>query len=114
MSTLRRVRLPRILLAAGWFALAPIGSSAETATLVYGYVVTPPPAAASPRILRVELNSDHLRAGGPIDLRVSTSPDVVSVCVGSGKNAGQLPRMGRGVFASESTLPHIGFFFFSI
>jgi hypothetical protein len=78
------------------------------AQTVYGYTFTPPSASGSPRIISVELNSDKLRAGGPIDIRVTTTPDVVRVVTGSGKRQGTLSRIRSGVFASESTLPHVG------
>jgi hypothetical protein len=78
------------------------------AQTVYGYTFTPPSATGSPRIISVELNSDKLRAGGPIDIRVTTTPDVVRVVTGSGKRQGTLSRIRSGVFTSDSTLPHVG------
>jgi hypothetical protein len=76
----------------------------------YGYVFLPPPTAGSPRIRKVELNSDELHAGGTIAIRVTTTPDVVAVVTGNGKHQGSLLRVGRGVFRGDSTLPHIGGF----
>jgi hypothetical protein len=79
---------------------------------VYAYVVTPPaPAVQTPRILKIELNSDHLTAHGPIAIRVSTTPDVTSVVTGHGAISGKLTRVAPGVFTSESTLPRIRMIF---
>ena len=61
-----------------------------------------------PRILRVELNSDTLRAGGPIDIRVTTTLDVTRVWSGNGRRKGELTASGRGVFVGDSILPHVG------
>ena len=75
----------------------------------YGYVFTPTAqTSGTPAILKVELNSDHLRAGGPIDIRVTTTSDVVRVVTGSGKRSGTLAMDSAGVFTSESNLPHLG------
>jgi hypothetical protein len=77
----------------------------------YGYTFTPPdPSTGTPRFLSVELNSDHLKAGGPIAIRVSTTLDVMKVTTGNGKHSGTLTQSAPGVFTSESTLPHIGGF----
>jgi hypothetical protein len=79
--------------------------------VTYGYSYVPPePSPATPRIKKVELNSEELEAGGTIAIRVTTTPDVVSVVTGSGKRQGSLARSGRGVFVGESTLPHVGGF----
>jgi hypothetical protein len=102
--------VPLGAIAAAAFSLAAMfgpGSQAAAQT-VYGYTFTPPPATGSPRILSVELNSDALHAGGPIDIRVTTTPDVVRVVTGSGKRQGTLSRLRSGVFASDATLPHVG------
>ncbi len=75
----------------------------------YAYTFTPPSqGAGTPQILKVELNSDHLHAGGPIAIRVTTTPDVVKVTTGNGKRSGQLTQSAPGIFTSESTLPHAG------
>jgi hypothetical protein len=76
----------------------------------YGFLYTPPPAQGTPQILKVELNSNHLRAGGPIDIRVTTTPDVVKVVTGNGKRQGTLTMSAPGIFTSSSTLPHVGGF----
>jgi hypothetical protein len=84
---------------------------ARAGDVTYGYTYTPPaPTPATPRIKKVELNSDELEAGGTIAIRVTTTADVVSVVTGSGKREGSLARTGRGVFTGESTLPRIGGF----
>jgi hypothetical protein len=79
-------------------------------SVAYGYVFLPPPTPGSPRIRKVELNSDELHAGGTIAIRVTTTPDVVSVVTGNGKHRGTLLRVGRGVFRGDSSLPHLGGF----
>jgi len=76
----------------------------------YGFVFLPPPTAGTPRIRKVELNSDELHSGGTIAIRVTTSPDVVAVVTGSGKHQGTLLRVGRGVFRGDSSLPRLGGF----
>jgi hypothetical protein len=76
----------------------------------YGFLYTPAPAQGSPQILKVELNSAHLRAGGPIDIRVTTTPDVVKVVTGNGKRQGALTMVSPGIFTSTATLPHVGGF----
>jgi hypothetical protein len=79
-------RLPlRTVIAACAFVAAGATSSADPALPVYGYVFTPPATAVqTPRILKIELNSDHLSPHGPIAIRVSTTPDVTSVVTGHG------------------------------
>ena len=98
------------------FAQTPASSPSQAPVpdatpIVYGYTFTPPaPSAGTPRFLSIELNSDHLKAGGPIAIRVSTTPDVVKVTTGNGKHSGTLTQSAPGVFTSDSTLPHIGGF----
>jgi hypothetical protein len=90
-------------------ALAPAASVAQTPTpATYAYTFTPPAADGSPRINKVELNSDHLQAGGPIAIRVTTTPDVVQVVTGSRRRSGALTKTGPGIFTSESQLPRLG------
>jgi hypothetical protein len=90
-------------------ALAPAASIGQTTPPpTYAYTFTPPVAEGSPRINKVELNSDHLQAGGPIAIRVTTTPDVIQVVTGNGKRSGALTKTGSGIFTSESTLPKIG------
>src|SRR5271166_2718364 len=74
----------------------------------YEYTFTPPPQTGTPRILEVQLNSDHLHGGGPIDIRVTTTPDVVKVTTGNGSQSGALTQSAPGIFTSEATLPHVG------
>jgi len=88
--------------------LLPLAAAANGTAPVYTYTWVPPASVGSPRILKVELNSDHLRAGGPIAIRVTTSPDVVQVVTGKGNRQGALTKERPGVFASLSTLPHLG------
>ncbi|HMD01607.1 MAG TPA: hypothetical protein VKG44_01460 [Candidatus Baltobacteraceae bacterium] len=94
---------------AAFLALAAtLPANAQTAT-VYGYTWSPAaPATTSPAILKVELNSDHLQAGGPIAIRVSTTPDVVKVVTGNGPRSGALTSVAPGIFTSQATLPRVG------
>jgi hypothetical protein len=90
-------------------ALAPAASVAQaTPQPTYAYTFTPAAVAGSPRINKVELNSDHLQAGGPIAIRVTTTPDVVKVVTGSRRRSGTLTMAGPGIFTSDSTLPRVG------
>jgi hypothetical protein len=57
--------------------------------------------------LKVELNSDQLKANGPIAIRVSTTADVVTVVTGNGKRSGALTPGAPGMFTSQSTLPNL-------
>jgi hypothetical protein len=99
----------RCALGASLLSLAtPLSAFADDPT--YGYVFLPPATSGTPRIRKVELNSDELHAGGTIAIRVTTTPDVVAVVTGSGKHQGTLERVGRGVFRGDSTLPHLGGF----
>jgi hypothetical protein len=92
-----------LLLGSGTFALA------QGEAVTYGYSFVPPaPATGAPEILKIELNSDDLRAGGPIAIRVTTAPDVTEVVTGNGRHHGSLTRASAGIFTSSSTLPHIG------
>jgi hypothetical protein len=94
-------------------AFAQTTPASDATPIVYGYTFTPPAtspetATGTPRFISIELNSDHLRAGGPIAIRVTTTPDVVKVTTGNGKHSGTLTQSGSGIFTSESSLPHIG------
>ncbi|MGD0474982.1 MAG: hypothetical protein ABSB70_17460 [Candidatus Velthaea sp.] len=90
-------------------ALAPTASWAQTTPPpIYAYAFTPTETRSSPRISKVELNSDHLQAGGPIAIRVTTTPDVIRVVTGNGRRSGVLTKTGPGIFSSEATLPRVG------
>ena len=104
-------RLAGALAAAILCALPPAHALACAAAESYAYVYRPASFSALPKIFKVELNSDHLHAGGPIDIRVTTSPDTVKVEVGCWNRGGELPRTGPGLFTSDSTLPHVPTFF---
>jgi hypothetical protein len=83
--------------------------AAQDGAPIYGFSFTPPPPVTGPsEILKIELNSDDLHAGGPIAIRVTTTPDVTQVMTGNGRHQGFLTRVSPGVFTSLSTLPHIG------
>ena len=90
--------------------LIPAAAPAQTPAPVYGFTWIAPSTGGTPQIIRVELNSNHLRAGGPIAIRVTTSPDVVKVFVGNGKHSGALTQLAPGTFVSSSSLPHLGGF----
>src|SRR5271163_1006923 len=78
-------------------ATAPPTPAAPATPPKYGYTFTPPsPGTGTPQILKVELNSDHLHAGGPIAIRVTTTPDVVKVTTGNGKRSGELTQSAPG------------------
>jgi hypothetical protein len=94
-------------LAATYVACPLAIAAAQTPRPTYDFVLIPPPTTGTPRILKVQLNSDHLSAHGPIAIRVSTTRDVVSVVTGRGHFSGTLTRVAPGVFTSESTLPRI-------
>jgi hypothetical protein len=84
---------------------------AQTDAVAYGFTFTPPAPVGGPaEILKIELNSDDLSAGGPIAIRVTTAPDVTQVVTGNGRHHGTLTLVAPGVFTSQSTLPHIGGF----
>jgi hypothetical protein len=89
-------------------ATASRSGADPAAAPVYGYTYTPPAATGSPRILKIELNSTHLHAGGQFDIRVTTTTDVTRVVTGNGKHQGTLTAAGNGVFTGDSTLPHVG------
>jgi hypothetical protein len=89
-------------------AAAQTSHAPATATPAYEFTFTPSPQSGTPRILEVQLNSDSLHGGGPIDIRVTTTPDVVKVTTGNGSQSGTLTQRAPGVFTSEATLPHIG------
>src|SRR5579871_5654709 len=97
-----------------WYALAAAGiafslaPAARADAPAYGYTFTPEATTGTPRILKVELNSDALKAGGPIAIRVTTTTDVTQVTTGNGKRQGTLTKVSPGVFTSASTLPHVG------
>jgi hypothetical protein len=75
----------------------------------YGFSFVPPaPASGTNKILKIQLNSDDLHAGGPIAIRVTTTPDVTQVVTGNGRHQGSLTRISPGIFTSQSTLPHVG------
>jgi len=103
-----RTIISRTIIAALLAALIPLMAAAEGTATAYTYTWTPPASGGSPSILKVELNSSHLRAGGPIAIRVTTSPDVVQVVTGKGNRQGALTKQQPGIFASTSTLPHVG------
>jgi hypothetical protein len=89
-------------------AVAQPSPAPAAATPVYGYTFTPSPQTGTPGIFEVQLNSNNLHGGGPIDIRVTTTPDVVKVTTGNGSKSGALTQSAPGIFTSEARLPHVG------
>lgn len=79
-------------------------SDAQVTTPTYGYVSVPTVPQSDPSIFKVELNSNRLQAGGPIAIRVTTTPDVVAVETGNGPRSGELTRTSPGVFTAPLDL----------
>ena len=72
---------------------------------LFGYVVTPPPAAGTPRITEVALNDRILHRGGMLLVRIVTSLDVTSLIARTmGREIG-IPLQAPGVFAGQQQLP---------
>ncbi|WP_317995264.1 hypothetical protein [Vulcanimicrobium alpinum] len=82
----------------------PVPTAAPTPPL-FGYVVTPPPAAGTPRITEVALNDRTLHRGGMLLVRIVTSLDVTSLSARTmGREIG-IPLQAPGVFAGQQQLP---------
>ena len=75
----------------------------------YGYILTPPPATQSPgdgpHILQIALNDRTIHAGGPLLVRVLTSPNVVGVEARALGRFIAIPASGPGTFSLQYTLP---------
>jgi hypothetical protein len=72
----------------------------------FTYFVTPTPGpSGAPRITEIALNDRVMHKGGWLLVRVTTTPDVVSVSARTlGKEIG-IPQMSPGVFAGQEQLP---------
>lgn len=91
---------------------APVGTTAPTATpLAYKYRFVPHNGgrAGGPTIYAVYMNDKKLRSLGPINIKVSTTPDVVKVVSRSNGREGIVPLITPGNFEATSTLPKIPF-----
>jgi hypothetical protein len=100
----------------------PSPSPAETATPIptpspaapaspspnpYAYIVTPtaPPNGAATRIIEVALNDRVLHAGGLLQVRVTTSPDITSMVARTMGHEIAVPLYSPGVFAGQQQMP---------
>lgn len=101
---------------------SPAASVAPTPTLPpaerptappYGYRFVPRQPdhvpAGQPQIFAVYLNSNKLKSLGPIDIKVSTSPDVIKVFTESNGRENAIPMIGPGDFEAASKLPKLPF-----
>jgi hypothetical protein len=72
----------------------------------FAYVVAPSPGpAGAPRILEIALNDRVLHKGGPLLVRITTSPDVTAVVARTmGREIG-IPQGGPGYFSGQDQLP---------
>jgi len=72
----------------------------------FTYVVSPAPGpSGAPRIVEIALNDRVLHKGGPLLVRVTTSPDVTSVVARTmGRELG-IPQGGPGYFSGQDQLP---------
>ncbi len=75
----------------------------------FGYIIAPAPTPATtpdgPHILEVEVNDRRIRAGGPLLVRVITSPNVVGVEARALGRFIPIPQNSPGLFALAYTLP---------
>ena len=75
----------------------------------FSYVIDPTPVPVTnpdgPHILEVDLNDRHIRAGGPLLLRVITSPNVVGVEARALGRFIPIPQSSPGLFALAYTMP---------
>jgi len=74
----------------------------------YLYVITPPPTAGpadGPHILEVDVNDHAIHPGGPLLVRVTTSPNVIGVEARAFGRFIAIPANGPGVFTLAYTMP---------
>lgn len=80
-------------------------------TTQFGYVVAPPAelnaAAGSPRILEIALNAQTLVSPGPVLVRVTTTPDVVSVIARALGREITIQQASPGIFSGGETIPRV-------
>ncbi len=86
-------------------AVAQTSPAPAAPTPVYGYTFTPAPQTGTPGILEVELNSNNLHGGGPIDIRVTTTPDVIKVTTGNGSKSGPLTQIAPASLRAKRGCP---------
>jgi hypothetical protein len=93
---------------------APLPAPTAAATVSpttnpFGYIITPTPAPATtpdgPHIIEVDLNDRHIRAGGPLIVRVLTSANVVGVEARALGRFIAIPESSPGLFALAYTMP---------
>ncbi len=82
-------------------------------TVDYGFRFVPHqpehPAAGAPIIFAIYLNSNKLKSLGPIDIKVSTAPDVVKVFTHSNGRDSAIPMIAPGDFEALGKLPRLPF-----
>jgi hypothetical protein len=88
---------------------APLAAPTATAN-PYAYIVdpTPPPgpvASDAPRILEIAINDRVLHPGGPVMLRVTTTPNVVGVELRAMGQFFAVAQSGPGLFTLNVTVP---------
>jgi hypothetical protein len=75
----------------------------------FSYIINPSPVPATtpdgPHILQVDLNDRHIRAGGPLIVRVVTSANVVGVEARALGRFIAIPQSQPGLFALSYTMP---------
>jgi hypothetical protein len=75
----------------------------------FGYIITPTPVPETipdgPHIIEVELNDRHIRAGGPLLVRVITSANVVGVEARALGRFIPIPQSSPGLFNLEYMMP---------
>jgi hypothetical protein len=87
--------------------------AATTAPEAYKYRFVPHqpshPDAGTPQIFAVYLNDQTLHSQGPIQIKVTTSPNVVKVVTENGSRQGVIPQIVPGDFETNSKLPKVPF-----
>ncbi len=90
---------------------APPPSPEPTLNYTYRFVPHQPAhlAQGQPQIFAVYLNSNKLKSLGPIDIKVTTSADVVRVFTHSNGHDGDIPMIAAGDFEAIGKLPKLPF-----
>jgi hypothetical protein len=83
---------------------------ASTTPQPYAYIVTPPPAAVplapdAPQILEVDVNDKTLHPGGPVNVRVRTTANIVAVEARAFGRFVPIPPAGPQTYALQYVLP---------
>ena len=75
----------------------------------FNYVITPTPVPVTspdgPHIIEVLLNDRHIRAGGPLIVRVLTTPNVIGVEARALGRFIAIPQSSPGLFSLAYTMP---------